>query len=232
MENVLRAISHGEDGRMKATMLCGIVAGPLFVLAFLLEGATRADYDPLRHPVSSLALGPAGWTQTANFLIAGLLTTGFACGLARFQGVRHKAVAILVGLWGIGLLGAGAFVTDPVSGYPPGTPPVPDPMTTHGFLHDLFSVPAFFALAIACFVGAGGAGWRWLVYSLLSGLVVLIAFFVSGMGFEQTEPFVNIAGLSQRISVTVGWAWVTLLALRRYRRLPQTRHELIPRGTG
>lgn len=44
---------------MKALLACGAIAGPLFVVAFL-EGATCDDYDPLRHPVSSLALGPSG----------------------------------------------------------------------------------------------------------------------------------------------------------------------------
>jgi len=52
----------------------------------------------------------------------------------------------LVGIWGVGLIGAGAFLTDPVSGYPPGTPPMPVEATTSGALHDLSSVAAFFAL--------------------------------------------------------------------------------------
>ena len=44
----------------KTLLACGAIAGLLFVLVFLLEGATRANYDPLRHPVSSLALGDYG----------------------------------------------------------------------------------------------------------------------------------------------------------------------------
>jgi len=50
-------------------------------LVFLVEGATRTRYDPLRQPVSSLALGDWGWTQSANFIVAGLLTLAFAVGL-------------------------------------------------------------------------------------------------------------------------------------------------------
>ncbi len=67
--------------KTKALLACGAIAGPLFVLVFLVEGATRAGYDPLRHPVSSLALGDHGWTQIANFVVAGLLTLAFAAGL-------------------------------------------------------------------------------------------------------------------------------------------------------
>lgn len=44
----------------QALLVCGMAAGPLFTLAYVVEGATRADCKPLRHPVSSLALGRAG----------------------------------------------------------------------------------------------------------------------------------------------------------------------------
>jgi hypothetical protein len=69
--------------RTKALLVCGAIAGPLFTLAWVVEGATRANYQPLRHPVSSLELGGLGWTQRANFLVAGLLTLAFAMGLRR-----------------------------------------------------------------------------------------------------------------------------------------------------
>ena len=66
---------------VKALLTCGAIAGPLFVVIFLVEGATRTGYNPLRHPVSSLALGNFGWMQTANFIVAGLLMVAFALGL-------------------------------------------------------------------------------------------------------------------------------------------------------
>ncbi len=67
--------------KAKALLSCGAIAGPLFVAAFLVEDAARVGYEPLRHPVSSLALGDHGWTQTANFVVACLLTLAFAAGL-------------------------------------------------------------------------------------------------------------------------------------------------------
>jgi hypothetical protein len=210
-----------ESGAVRALLLCGVIAGPLFIVVFLIEGALKPDYDPLRHPVSSLTLGAFGWTQTANFIIAGLLTLAFAVALIRLAGVRQKIGAILVAVGGVGLLGMGAFVADPVSGYPPGTPLLPDHATMSGTLHDLFSVTAFFALAGACFVLAGGAGWRWAIYSALSGAAFLGGFFLARIGFGQTEPYVNAAGLWQRVFVLIGWAWVTVLALRLLR---QSRH--------
>jgi hypothetical protein len=126
-----------------------VIAGPLFVLVFLIEGAITPDYDPQRHPVSSLALGPFGWTQTLNFMVVGLLTLAFTLGLVRLPGARHKVGGSWSVSGGVGLIGAGAFLTDPVSGYPPGTPPMPVEATTSGALHDLSSVAAFFALGAA-----------------------------------------------------------------------------------
>jgi len=54
-------------GITKALCLCGVVAGPLFTVAWIVEGATRVNCDPLRYPISSLSLGNAGWMQIATF---------------------------------------------------------------------------------------------------------------------------------------------------------------------
>jgi hypothetical protein len=206
------------EPRTKVLLACGVIAGPLFVIAFLVEGATRADYDPLRHPVSSLALGEYGWVQSTNFVVTGLLTLAFAWGLrlALWSGKGSTWGPLLVGVWAIGLLGAGVFVTDPVSGYPPGTPDVV-PYTWHGALHDLFSGPAFVALSAACFVfgrrfaARGERGWA--IYSAASGLVFAVGFVLASAGFGQAEGLVDVAGLLQRAAVTVGFGWLTLLAV-------------------
>src|SRR5262245_20642224 len=117
-------ISNNQIDIAKKLLICGEIAGPLFVVTFLIEGATRANYNPLRHPVSSLALGDFGWMQIANFIIAGLLTLAFAIGLWLMLRSQRGSTwgPLLVAIWGMGLLGAGIFITDPVSGYPPGTP--------------------------------------------------------------------------------------------------------------
>ena len=57
----------------RGLLRCGLAAGPAFVTAFLIEGSVRDGYRPLRHPVSSLALGPRGWIQTGNFALTGTL---------------------------------------------------------------------------------------------------------------------------------------------------------------
>jgi len=205
--------------KTKTLLACGAIGGPLFVATFLVEGATRADYDPLRHPVSSLALGDSGWTQTTNFIVVGLLMLAFAVGLRRALRSLGGSIwgPLLVGIWAMGLLGAGVFVTDPVSGYPPGTSDRMSGYSWHGTLHDLFSLLAFVALAVACFVfgrwfsARGERGWA--IYSAVTGIVFAVAFVLSSAGFGQAESLVDLAGLFQRVAVTAGFGWLTLIAV-------------------
>ena len=167
---VLREATR-HDVVTRRLLWCGVAAGPLFLLTALAEGATRADYDPLRHPVSSLALGPAGWVQVANFSVAGALYVIYAVGLWRAPKtvVGTRLGTILIGAAAVGLLGAAAFLTDPVSGYPPGTPSAPGDYTTSGALHDLFSIPTFLGLPAAGFVFGHWfrkiGNRRWAIYS-------------------------------------------------------------------
>jgi hypothetical protein len=66
----------------RALLWCGAIGAPLFVVVFMIEDAVPAirppGYNPLRHPVSSLAIGPLGWIQVANFLATGVLLLAFA----------------------------------------------------------------------------------------------------------------------------------------------------------
>jgi hypothetical protein len=123
-------------------------------------------------------------------------------------------------LAGIGLIGAGIFVTDPLNGYPPRTPVIPTQRTAHGILHDLFGIPFFLGLPIACFVFAqffsrqGKRNWAW--YSRLSGIGMFAVFFVARLGFRLLPTYPGLAanfGLLQRITVTIGFSWLTLLAV-------------------
>jgi Protein of unknown function (DUF998) len=220
-----RAPGGGVDAPRLTRLLLrgGVVAGPLFVTTFLIEGAGRADYRPRRHPVSSLALGPRGWVQTANFAVTGGLYLGCSLGLRR-AGAETRAGSILVGAAAVGLLGSAAFVTDPISGYPPGTPDVPAGSTV-GRLHDLFAIPTFLGLPAAALVFAraayGRGDRRWAAYSASSGLGMLAAFAGATAGFTQARLVVDRAGLLQRAAVITGFGWLTALAVRTLRAGPR-----------
>src|SRR5262245_42496719 len=200
-------------------LTCGVVAGPLLSLAWLLEGAWRADHDPLRHPISSLAFGEQGWMQRATFIITGLLMLAFTLGLRRALQPRGgwRWGTVLVAAFAVGLIGAGLFVADPLSGYPPGSPGRPLQRSLPGVLHDLFGVPVFLGMPVACLVFARRfAAWHergWAIYSMVTGVVFAAAFILSSVAFGQAEPLVAIGGLLQRTTLIVGWTWLTLLAL-------------------
>jgi len=224
---IAAATPDGVPRRPDRRLICGLLAGPLFVGTFLVSGAFRDGYDPLRHPVSSLALGPAGWVQVASFLVAGVLTLVFALGLRQSlkPGPGAAAGPILIGVWGAGLVGAGVFLTDPVSGYPAGTPASPDQPSWHGLLHDLvFSLPGFAGFAAAIFVLAYAFARRhapaWAVYSGLSGIAFVVLFVLASAGFSQDPRWVSTAGLLQRLTVGIGWLWLTLLAVRQMKAAP------------
>ena len=221
--------------RTKELLLCGAIAGPFFTVAWIVEGATRANYDPLRHPISSLSIGDFGWMQTAIFIITGLLILAFSIGLRRALRPSGSVWGpLLVGLVGIGLVGAGIFVTDPLNGYPPGTPLIPTERTTHGILHDLFGIPFFLGLPITCFVFARlFARWgerRWAAYSALSGLAMFVVFVLARLSLRPGfEGLAGLFGLFQRITVTIGFAWLTLLAvymLRASSEIPSTGRKI------
>jgi hypothetical protein len=82
--------------------------------------------------------------RVLNFFVAGLHCLAFAAGLRRavWPGPGAAAAPLLLAVWAVGLLGAGAFLTDPVNGYPRGTAPITDHPTWHRQLYDLaFSAP-------------------------------------------------------------------------------------------
>ncbi len=202
----------------RALLTCGVVAGPLFVVVFLIEGALRPDYSPMRQPVSSLSIGSTGWTQMANFLITGLLVLAFALGLQ--QRGKGLLLPILIGLIGVGLIGASVFTCDPFNGYPPGTPVSPV-ATTSGTLHNSFSSLFFLGLPIACLVAArqftreGSGGFAW--YCVATAVAFVVLFVLSALGVAQNPAFLPIVGLMQRLCLAVGFAWLTILALRKAR---------------
>jgi hypothetical protein len=212
----------------RVLLRCGVAAGPVFIAVFLLEGAVRDGYRPLRHPVSSLALGPRGWVQAGNFAVAGTLFLAGAAGLALAGEPvgSSRAAQALIGAAGAGLIGSAVFTTDPVSGYPRGTPDALTQPSRAGTAHNLAAVPVFLGLPAA----AAACGWRsWRagqhgfgLYSAGTAVTMLTTMAVAGAGFGQSPRLVNVAGAFQRTSIITGFAWLTALSARALGRTPAT----------
>jgi hypothetical protein len=202
---------------VKALLACGPIAASLFVFTFLVEGGTRANYNPLRYPISSLSIGDLGWMQICNFLITGFLLVVFSFGLrnAVKLSMGKSKGPLLVGLVGAGFIGAGICSSDPVYGYPEDMPLKLAQYTIHGHLHDLFSMFVFICLPWACFVFRKQFNMkgekRWARYSAFTGFAVIIAFILAAIGFKQVVGFVNVAGVFQRLTLIIGFAWIAML---------------------
>jgi Protein of unknown function (DUF998) len=202
---------------------CGLAAGPAFVMAFVIEGGLRDSYRPLRHPVSSLALGPHGWTQTGNFALTGTLFLAAAAGLSRAgdPAASRLPVPALIGAAGTGLIGAAIFPTDPVSGYPPGTPGALPAPSRAGTAHNLAATPVFFGLPAAA-LSCGWRSWRtgqrtFALYSTGTAITMVTTAMLAGAGFGQSPRLVNRGGLFQRVSIVTGFGWLTVLSARELR---------------
>jgi hypothetical membrane protein len=198
------ATSRRPDPMTRRLLACGAVGGPLFLAVILFEGARRPGYSALRDPGSALAVGRDGWVQIANFIACGLLMLAFAVGLRRAlrSGLGSVAAPVLAGLYALGLIAAGVFVTN-ASG-PTGQ------HSWHGSAHNVASAVVFLALAVLCFVLAvrfvSRPGQRlWAAYSAASGVAVLAL--IQGLGVE------GYGGLYQRLTIAVGWGWLAALAL-------------------
>ncbi|HET9778353.1 MAG TPA: DUF998 domain-containing protein [Propionibacteriaceae bacterium] len=142
---------------MKRKLLaCGIIAGPLFVVASLVQAFTRTGFDIGRHPISLLSLGALGWVQIANFVVSGVLYVAGAVGLreALRPGRGSTWAPRLVALTGVGLIVAGVFATDAGAGFPPGAPVGAPAMSWHGVLHEVGFVLSFGGAIAACGVFA------------------------------------------------------------------------------
>jgi Protein of unknown function (DUF998) len=218
----------------RGLLRCGVAGGPVFVAVFLLEGAVLDGYRPLRHPVSSLALGPRGWIQAGNFAVAGTLFLAGAAGLARAgdAAASSRAAPALIGAAGAGLIGAAVFTTDPVSGYPPGTPDGLIQPSAAGIAHNLAAVPVFVGLPAAA-LASGWQSWRggrhrFGLYSAGTAVTMLATMALAGAGFGQSPRLVKIGGLFQRASIITGFAWLAALSARALRRTSSTaapRHQ-------
>ncbi|HEY0831813.1 MAG TPA: DUF998 domain-containing protein [Candidatus Dormibacteraeota bacterium] len=196
----------------RLALWAGVVGPPLFVATFLIEGATRRGYDPVRLQVSYLSLGDQGWIQIANFCVCGVLAIFFAWGLHHaLQPGRGSVLGpALIAAYGLGLIVSGVFVTDAALGYPPGTPGGEARITTfHGVLHVLPGVPLTFGSPILASLIFAWRFWRdhstrtWAIYSLSTPLVVLVA---------QIVVPQSSMGLSQRIAIIVLEAWLAAIA--------------------
>lgn len=200
MTAVLTSVHNRQTTR--PALACLAAAGPLYLASGWTQALTRDGFDVTRHPLSILSNGPLGWIQIATFLVAGSLTVVGSRGL--------PAGRRLVALYGVGLIGAGVFVADPMDGFPVGS--TSGDVTWHGTLHFVAGGIGFLGLIGAClvfarrFTATDDSGWAW--YSASTGVLFTAAFV--GIASGSPNPVVTLGFYA---AVALGWAWLTALAL-------------------
>ncbi|GGM07987.1 DUF998 domain-containing protein [Dactylosporangium sucinum] len=181
----------------------GVLAGPVYVTVALAQALTRDGFDLTRHAWSLLALGPLGWIQTLNFVLAGMMSAAFAAGLRRaLPGARWAPR--LVAVYGASLFAAAAFEADPA--------PAADGAVTvswHGMLHLAAGAVGFTALTIAAFA----VGKRLLPrFSRITGVVLLAGFACVAAGGGAVWANLVFTG-----AIVLTWAWMSVVAVKLYK---------------
>ena len=193
-------------------LLCGAIAGPLFILTVLIQDYTRPAFDPRLQALSLLSLGDWGWVQIVNFVLAGVLNLLYAGGLWRrlHPGRAGTWGPILIGAYGLGLILVGIFRTDPANGFPPGVPAATQP-SWHGAIHALGALFVFIMLSAALMVFVRlFLAWKerwWAFYCLASAVLFLLIFFT---GFTNAA----FTARTLRLAVLIGWMAASLVAIK------------------
>jgi hypothetical protein len=202
-----------DMGMYRQLLLGGLLAGPLYVVVAAVQIASREGFDITRHPVSLLSNGDVGWVQILNFVISGALVIAAAIGIRAVtnHGTGKLWGPLLVGIYGLGLIGSGIFLADPADGFPPGTPAgTPETVTFSGIMHFTTGGIAFLGLIAACIVfarrfqGNGEVALSW--FSLVTGVFFFVSF-----GLTAAFSGAAVTNLMLTAAVILGWSWLSLI---------------------
>ena len=195
---------------------CGVLAGPVYIVVGLLQAIFREGFDIRRHALSLMSNGALGWIQVASFIVTGLLVIAGAIGMRQrlHPGRADTWAPILLGIYGLGLIGAGIFVADPMDGFPPGTSPGPPAaISWHGPLHFVAGGIGFVGLVGATLVFARRFAalreWGWATFSLATGVLFLAGF--GNIASGARAPWINLAFTAV---VVLSWAGLSAVSAR------------------
>lgn len=189
---------------------CGIL-GPLLWLSLIgLAGAMRPRFSHITHYISEL--GERGSSTEFLMRYGAFGSTGFlyvcfaAALLAIFRhGWRSTLAAALIGLDGLGRIGAGVFACDPGCGG----------LSSNQELHHLFAILGFSSGILAAIVWGftlHRRGWpapfTW--YSVATGILALILLLM--MSWSRNP--LNARGLFEHLATGVLSLWLLVFAVR------------------
>src|SRR5256885_15815170 len=108
MQHSISQDNTSRDAKLtRVLLLCGVVAGPIYVIVGVIEMLTRPGFDPTRHDLSLMSNGDWGWIHISLIILTGLLTIAGAVGMRRglrggrggTRGAPPPALLRLGGVW-------------------------------------------------------------------------------------------------------------------------------------
>ncbi len=190
----------------KSLLGYGVLAGPLYLLASVVQGAITPGFSFLRDSWSLLSLGGAGWVHVLVFVLTGAMVVAAAAGLHRHLPGRHgRTAAAWLATYGVLLVVAGFALPDRPGGG----------ATVHGLVHLAAGGIGFIAFAVAALVLArplrrSGAPLL-SAFGVLAGVALL-----AGFAAVATAAGAPAAVLGLTVAVVLAWAWLLLVSVRAY----------------
>jgi hypothetical membrane protein len=186
--------------RTRALALAGIVTPVWSTTLIVVQGVLHPEYSHVKMPISALAALPMGWIPNVNFYVTGVLIILFIVGLhgAVTPSPRGRAGFALLVIGGAALMMNGVFPWKMIDDVPTEPP-----------AHAASAITTFACtgLGMILFSRRMNADARWrghAIYTLWSGLLVLILFVIVGFfAVDDGAPLHNWTGLIQRILVGV-----------------------------
>lgn len=183
----------------QSVLLSSGLGGLAFVLTFLVLGMMAPGYDARRETISALEFTTLGLGQRVNFIASGLLFAAFGAALRRqlVRGRGSVAIPTFQVLSGVGVIGAGIFVHEP--------------------LHLVSDLIAFNSSLLVLFLSAwrfsGDMRWKgWAAYSTITGLLMMALL----TGFGLANHFGGPAGAFEKLASLTRALWSALLVRRLY----------------
>jgi hypothetical protein len=198
----------------RAFLFGGVISAPLFYLIVIAQVLTRTGFDIRRHAISSLELGDAGWIQSVNFVVTGVLAVLAAIGVRNLlKGSKGGTWGpLLIGVYGVGMMMAGIFPPDPGLGFPSGAPEgMPTSMSVSAALHSAAFFIAFIGLIAATIVFASRFAFleenRWRIYCIATAVIAPLLFVLGTV-------FSSWVGVIMAFAGVVAFGWVSVLTNR------------------
>ena len=172
----------------------------LFVVIYLIEGATRPGFSAWQDTISSLSFGPYGWVQQANFMLCGVscLLLAVVWRQVLKGGVCATWYPIMRAVEGVGLIGLGIFRVDP--------------------LHTASMVVTIVAMVGGLFVIArrfwGDPNWRgWATFSIACGVWPNLVMPLFGVALNPHSVLAGYTGLIERLATSPDIVWGVVLLI-------------------